>query len=150
MPHMKTGTTKLSCLAAICLSFALSSNLVAQSAQPGPGDGHCSNHTLFGDYGALIEGTLLAPNWPLRTLAMIRFDGNGAFTYVHYRVVNGIPVTPDWVRDSGTYSVNTDCTATAVFDGPIPVHLVITNNGKDFRGVVDGNAITLVGSKVQH
>jgi hypothetical protein len=52
------------------------------------------------------------------------------------------------VPASGTYSVNADCTATAVFDGPIPVHLVVVNNGKDLRGVVDGNAITLLGSRV--
>ena len=79
---------------------------------------------------------------------MAHFDGNGNFTYVHYRVINGTPVTLDWVSDSGTYSVNADCTASAVFDGPIPVHLVVVNSGKDFRGIVYGDAITLVGSRV--
>jgi hypothetical protein len=81
---------------------------------------------------------------------MVHFDGEGTFTFVHYRVINGTPVTPDWVSGgSGTYSVNPDCTASAVFAGPIPVHLVVVNNGKDFRGIVDGNAITLVGSRVR-
>lgn len=120
----------------------------AQQSAAEIGGASCSNRTLFGDYGVQIEGILLAPNWTLRTVAMVHFNGDGTFTYVHYRVINGTPVTPDWVSDSGTYSVSSNCTATAVFGGPIPVHLVIVNNGKDFRGVVDGEAITLVGSRV--
>ena len=131
----------------VVLAFGVS--VVAQQSPAGFGGTGCSNRTLLGDYGAQIEGTLLTPNWPLRTSAMIHFDGNGSMTYVHYRVINGTPVTPDWAPDSGTYSVNPDCTASALFDGPIPTHLVITNNGKDFRGVVDGDAITLVGSRVR-
>jgi hypothetical protein len=122
--------------------------MAQQAAVSVPG-GNCSIRTMFGDYGVQIEGTLLGPDWPLRTLAMIHFNGDGTMTYVHYRVINGTPVTPDWVADSGTYSVNPNCTASAVFDGPIPVHLVLVNNGKDFRGVADGNAITLVGSRVR-
>lgn len=149
MRHMTTKTLKLSWILVIDISVALSCNVVAQSAQPEPSGPRCSNHTLFGDYGVQIEGTLLGPNWPVRTLAMIHFDGNRTFTHVHYRVVNGTPITKDWVSDSGTYSVNADCTASAVFDGPIPVHLVVVNNGKDFRGVVDGDAITLVGARVR-
>jgi hypothetical protein len=128
------------------LTFGVSA--MGQQAAARQGNAGCTNQTLFGDYGVQIEGTLLAPNWPLRTLAMAHFDGHGNFTYVHYRVINGTPVTPDWVSDSGTYSVNADCTASAVFDGPIPVHLVVVNSGKDFRGIVDGDAITLVGSRV--
>lgn len=129
--------------------LAFGASAIGQQTAASDSEGNCSNRTLFGDYGAQIEGTLLAPNWPLRTMAMIHFDGNGGMTYLHYRVINGTPVTPDWVADSGTYSVNPDCTASAVFDGPIPTHLVITNNGKDFRGVVDGDAITLVGSRLR-
>jgi len=129
--------------------LALASNAMAQSGHAATLGANCSNQTLFGDYGVQIEGTLLGPNWPIRTLAMTHFNGNGTFTYLHYRVINGTPVTPDWVPDSGTYSVKPDCTASAIFDGPIPVHLVVVNNGKDFRGVVDGDAITLSGSRVR-
>jgi hypothetical protein len=80
---------------------------------------------------------------------MVHFAGDGTFTSVQYRVINGVPVVPDWSSGGGgTYSVNPDCTASAVFDGPIPVHLVVVNNGKEFRGIVDGDAITLTGSRV--
>lgn len=140
---------KMGWLAPICMLLVFGSYATAQTSFGGSGIANCSNRTLFGNYGTEIEGTLLGPGWPLRTLAMIHFNGDGTFTAVHYRVVNGTPVTPDWVLTSGTYLVNADCTATATFDGPIPVHLVVVNNGKDFRGVVDGNAITLVGSRVR-
>jgi hypothetical protein len=143
-----TTRSKFWRLVTICAVLAFGVSADAQQATSPQESGNCSNRTLFGDYGVQIEGTLLAPNWTIRTLAMIHFNGDETFTYVHYRVVNGTPVTPDWVPGSGTYSVNPDCTATAVFDGPIPVHLVVVNNGKDLRGVVDGNAITLVGSRV--
>jgi len=145
---MREKKTTFLWLVTMSVVFTFGVSAMGQQAAARHADAGCTNQTLFGDYGVQIEGTLLGPNWPLRTLAMTHFDGNGNFTYVHYRVINGTPVTPDWVSDSGTYSVNVDCTASAVFDGPIPVHLVITNNGKNFCGVVDGDAITLVGSRV--
>ena len=140
---------KVGWLASMCLLLIFGFDAAAQTSARGPETPNCSDRTLFGDYGVQIEGTLLPLNWPIRTLAMVHFNGDGTFTYVHYRVVNGTPVTPDWVPDSGTYAVNPDCTASAVFDGPIPVHLVVVNNGKEIRGVVDGSAITLVGSRVR-
>lgn len=143
------AVSKVWWLATISVVLAFGVSAGAQQADGELGSASCSNRTLFGDYGVQIEGILLAPNWTIRTLAMVHFNGDGTFTYVHYRVVNGTPVTPDWVSESGTYSVSSNCTATGVFAGPIPVHLVVVNNGKDFRGVVDSNAITLVGSRVQ-
>ena len=71
----------------VCLVLALGGSAVGQ----GPGTRPCSNRTLFGDYGTLIEGTLLAPNWPLRTVAMIHFDGRGNMTSVDHVVLNGMP-----------------------------------------------------------
>jgi hypothetical protein len=144
-----TSMSEIGRLASICMLLVFGSYTMAQTAIGAVPAANCSNRTLFGDYGTEIEGTLLGPGWQLRTLAMVHFNGEGTMTYVHYRVINGTPVTPDWVSDSGTYLVNADCTATATFDGPIPVHLVVVNNGKDFRGVVDGNAITLIGSRVR-
>jgi len=129
--------------------LALGASAAAQLAAGGGGQSRpCSNRTLSGDYGTLIEGTLLAPNWPLRTLAMIHFDGRGNMTSVDHVVLNGMPPEEEWRPNSGTYIVNPDCTASAVFSGPIPVHFVVVKNGKEFRGVVDGNAITLHGSRV--
>ena len=128
--------------------LALGASAAAQLAADGGQSRPCSNRTLSGDYGTLIEGTILAPNWPLRTLAMIHFDGRGNMTSVDHVVLNGMPPEEEWRPNSGTYIVNPDCTASAVFSGPIPVHFVVVKNGKEFRGVVDGNAITLHGSRV--
>jgi hypothetical protein len=33
-------------------------------------------------------------------------------------------------------------------DPPIPLHIVVVNHGKEIRGVVDGNAITVTASRV--
>lgn len=129
----------------VCVVLALGTCAVAE----GPGTGPCSNKTLFGDYGMQVEGTLLAPNWPLRTSVMVHFDGKGNMTSKSYVVLNGTPQTQDWRQDDpGTYTVNPDCTASGVFIGAVPAHFVVMNNGKDFRGVVDVNAITFVGSRV--
>jgi hypothetical protein len=133
-----------------CLVLTLGGSALAQSVAGGAEKGgSCSNQTLFGDYGMLVEGTLLAPNWPLRTLVKVHFDGTGNLTALVYKVINGTPTYADWTSEgSGTYAVNPDCTGSAVFSGPIPIHFVVVNHGKEFLGVVDGNAITVMGSKV--
>lgn len=129
----------------VCTVLALGTSAVAQ----GPGTGPCSNRTLFGDYGMQVEGTLLGPNWPLRTIVMVHFDGRGNSTSKSYVVLNGAPLTADWRDDDpGTYTVNSNCTASGIFNGVISVHFVVVNSGKEFRGVVDGNATTLQGSRV--
>jgi len=140
-------------IAIVCLILALGASA---QAQPGAGKrGHesCSNRTLFGDYGGLIEGTILGPNLALRTLIMAHFDGEGNLTEVDHVVLNGVPPAPEeeWKPATGTYTVNPDCTGSAVFNTgnpPIPVHFVVVNHGKDLRGVVDGAAITITISRV--
>ena len=132
----------------VCVALALGASAVAQLGGGGDQSERCANRTLSGDYGTQIEGTLLAPNWTLRTLALIHFDGRGNMTSLDHVVLNGMPPVEEWRPNSGTYIVNPDCTGSAVFSGPIPVHFVVVNNGKEFRGVVDGDAITLHGSGV--
>jgi hypothetical protein len=140
----KMSTVSLSMMI-VFVVLALGTSAVAE----GPGTGPCSNRMLFGDYGMQIEGTFLAPNWPLRTAAMVHFDGRGNMSSKSWVVLNGTPQTQDWRQDGpGTYTVNSDCTVSATFLGVIPAHFVVVNNGKDFRGVVDGDAITFVGSRV--
>jgi len=138
-------------IATVCVILALGASAVAQ---PGPGKRgreNCSNRTLFGDYGGLIEGTILGPNLALRTLIMAHFDGEGNLTDVDHVVLNGVPPAEEWRPGSGTYTINPDCTGSAVFNtwnAPIPVHFVIVNHGKELRGVVDGSAITVTISRV--
>jgi hypothetical protein len=128
-----------------CVVLALGASAVAE----GPGTGPCSNRSLFGDYGMQVDGTFLAQGWPLRTIVMVHFDGRGNSTSKSYVVLNGTPLTADWRDDDpGTYTVDSNCTASGIFNGVIAAHFVVVNSGKEFRGVVDGDAITFVGSRV--
>lgn len=144
--------TRVSNLLTVSLPMVIVSVMLTQGASAiaeGPGTGPCSNRSLFGDYGMQVEGTFLAQNLPLRTIVMVHFDGGGNSTSKSYVVLNGTPLTQDWRQDDpGTYTINPDCTASGIFNGVISAHFVVVNNGKDFRGVVDREATTLVGSRV--
>ena len=132
-----------------CVVLTLGGSAAAQSVAGGVESKRCSNRTLSGDYGMQAQGTILGPNWPLQTMVKVNFDGKGNLTALVYKVINGTPTYTDWTSEgSGTYAVKPDCTGSAVFNGPIPIHFVVVDNGKEFLGVVDGNAITVAGSKV--
>jgi len=112
----------------------------------------CSNRTLYGDYGFVIEGVIL-PNIALRGLALQHSDGHGNWIQVDRIVTDGVPPAEEWTPGSGTYHVNPDCTGSAVINStanpfPIQLHFVIVNQGREVRQVVDANAVTAVGKKV--
>lgn len=124
---------------------------------------HCSNRTLFGDYGFTLEGLLLevpgvtlppGATIQLRGVVLQHYDGRGNLRQVDHVVVNGIPPTEDWTPGSGIYSVNPDCTGTAVINvpdnplAPINVHFVVVKQGREIHQVVDINAVTAIGHKV--
>jgi hypothetical protein len=113
----------------------------------------CSNRTLYGDYGFTIEGVILGPNIEIRGLALQHYDGRGNLRQVDRLVTNGFPPADEWTPGSGTYQVNPDCTGSAVINTPsnpfpIQLHFVIVNQGREIRQVVDANAVTAVGKKV--
>jgi hypothetical protein len=121
----------------------------------------CSNKTLFGDFGFTIEGTVLDANLPLRGLALQHYDGRGHISQVDHIVTGGYPPPQEWTHGTGTYTVNPDCTGSAVIispssappgsSGPPPplnIHFVITDHGRLIRQVVDANAVVANGTKV--
>jgi hypothetical protein len=113
----------------------------------------CSNKTLSGDYGMLIEGTILGPNLPLRTVSMAHYDGAGNLTEVSHVVVAGTPPAEPWKADTATYTVNADCTGVVTFNTPpgappLVVYFAVAKHGTEILGVVDGAAITLTAHKV--
>jgi len=129
----------------ICLAL-LGASAVADTGKP------CSNRTLIGDYGFVIEGTILGPNLSVRGLAMQHYDGKGNITQVDHSVDEGNAST-GWAAGTGTYSVNPDCTGEAVIisaNNPFPLnlHFVIVNHGKEIKQVVDANAVIATGTKV--
>jgi hypothetical protein len=120
-------------------------------------DRPCSKYTLFGVYGTDAHGLLLpapGPSLEFQGLSVTNFDGRGGLTWAEYTVVNGNPVHPGWVRASGTYSVNPDCTATAVVNtpfSPVPLKffLVVVKHGKEVHGVLNSDALAISFTKVE-
>jgi hypothetical protein len=141
---------------AMVLCFLLASGIsaLAQSGNGESGNGRCSNRTLNGSYGFLLDGTILGPNLPFRGVVMQRYDGNGNITQVDHVVIAGGPPPQEWTPGTGSYTVNPDCTGSAVLSipgnplSPVNLHFVVVNNGKQINQVVDANAVTAVGIKV--
>jgi hypothetical protein len=134
----------------LCFLLASGVSAVAQSDNREPDHGRCSNRTLSGDYGFALDGTFL-PNTPFRGVVMQHYDGNGNITQVDHVVVYGAPPPQEWTPGTGTYTVNPDCTGAAVLttpEGIVDLHFVVVNNGKQINQVVDANAVTAVGIKV--
>jgi hypothetical protein len=75
-------------------------------------------------------------------------------TQVDHMVDNGVPPQEEWTFGSGTYAVNPDCTGSQVIDipgnpaSPINLHFVVDQGGKEIRQVVDANAVSAIGSRV--
>lgn len=143
------------CLFAGAILAMWVSLLLAPCAKAEPDDVSktCSAKTLSGNYGMLIEGTILGPNLPLRTVSMARFDGAGNLAEVSHVVLNGMPPAEEWKADTATYIVNSDCTGVLTFNTPpgappLVVHFVVAKHGTEILGVVDGAAITLTAHKV--
>ena len=133
----------------VCMLLAAWANVGPLAfPQQASSESSCPNRTLNGDFGTLVEGSFVSNGWPLRTASMMHFDGRGSITTTDFVVLNGTPLSPTWTQKTGTYSVNADCTATFLLEGVIATHFMITNNGKEIRGVVDGEAITFTASRV--
>lgn len=127
---------------------------VAQKLQSPP---KCSARTITGDYAYTIEGTLLiAPTvtLPIHGISLAHYDGKGNKTQLDHVVVNGQEPQEEWTPGSGTYTVNEDCTGwQEVFvngsPDPIRSHFIIDKSGREIREVIDANAVTAIGAKVE-
>lgn len=127
--------------------------LYAGAALAHPAKG-CSDETLKGTYGLRVSGEILAG--PTSTVAAFRdgvdlatFDGNGSFSQEDFVLSNGEP-TPGLPTDpatgfndmeSGTYTVNANCTGTFTINyqpsGLVIVTMfVLTNDGQTIHVIV--------------
>jgi hypothetical protein len=148
----------------LAVVLALTAPTYAQSDEKHD-EGGCSDATLSGDYAFTIGGEILAvpasamPPSPGVALAqagvaMMHFDGTGDFTQVDFTVINGAPspgaTNANGFRNgqTGSYTVNSDCTGSAEIDFPPPpgvspgqrIHLkfVLADKGKQIHTVVSG------------
>jgi hypothetical protein len=132
---MKTNfsSTILMSATPVVLSFLLAfgATAVAQSDRTPAhsSNGQCSNRTLHGAYGCSVQGVLLnIPGLPPEAtfvgVLTYTFDGKGNLTGTEHVVVNGSPFNPGFLANSGTYSVNPDCTGTETisFRGHADIH----------------------------
>lgn len=117
----------------------------------------CSNRTIAGNYAFTVEGLLLLPQGvtlTVRGVSLAHYDGRGNMTQIDHVVDNGMAPQEEWTSGNGTYAVNPDCTGTQVIDipgnpaSPIKLHFVVDQGGKEIRQVVDTNAVTAIGSRV--
>jgi hypothetical protein len=72
-------------------------------------------------------------------LAKTTYDGNGNLTQLDAIAVNG-GVAPGWSANTGTYSVNPDCTGTmTVTNGdrpPVHIQMIIAQSGNTIHDMV--------------
>ena len=131
-------------LALICLTLPVSAG--------DDGGQKCSNATLKGDYGALIQGirgigpglTEMFVGTSLRT-----YDGAGRFTEAAANQHGAITGTVVNGQSTGTYQVNHDCTGTStvVLPPPFPTivsSFVIVAGGREVKEVVMSPAANIV------
>jgi hypothetical protein len=114
----------------------------------------CSNSTLKGDFGTTVGGSIAPPPnnvfVPQAGVAMMHFDGIGGFTQSDFIVINGLPSPGHSVTasgeavfetgETGTYTVNSDCTGSATINFPggrvINLAFVIASQGREWHSVV--------------
>ena len=119
----------------LALALAASSSLTAHA-------GVCSNSTIQGTYAFTIHGQVFLPDGStllIDGLAKTTFDGNGNLTQLDAIAVNG-NVAPGWASNTGTYSVNPDCTGTfTVTNGnqpPVHLQMIVAQSGNTIHDMV--------------
>jgi hypothetical protein len=145
----EAGEMKLSVVQGLA-SAAIALSALSGVAWAGGGDDYgCSNATLKGEYayGVTAYTPPGEPNGPPRVgLGIHIFDGKGTLQQQDYR---GDTVPAEFAppgQEKGTYTVNPDCTGSAVMNlnypvstgssGMIKVLFVISNGGRHIHEVV--------------
>lgn len=135
------------------LALLLGFNILAAASDNG-----CGNATLEGDYGFTISGYQPNPGGttsPIKGVAITHWDGAGRLTQQDFVVTAGVPALSNGnahtgfhfsTGETGTYTVNADCTGKATIDLNVPVPfgstgviklmLVVTNGGQAIHAVV--------------
>jgi len=119
----------------LTFALAMSSTLMAHA-------GACSNSTIQGTYAFTIHGQVFLPDGStplIDGLAKTTFDGKGNLTQLDAIAVNG-NVAPGWASNTGTYSVNPDCTGTCtVTNGnqpPVHLQMIVAQSGNTIHDMV--------------
>ena len=102
--------------------------------------GGCSNATLTGNYAFIYSGAFSPSGRGKNTfgdaaVGVLTFDGAGNLSLTYTDVSNGQVISTS-VPDTGTYTVNSDCTGTLT-DETIDVHFsfAIAGGGAEFFAI---------------
>ena len=106
----------------------LASTLVA-GAVPNAQAQQCSNASLKGSYGRYATGTVVPAGTPRVAISRDAYDGKGTWTTTVTINNNGTVIH---LNDSGSYTVNADCTG-RIFNtaSGVIVQFVIVDGGKE-------------------
>ena len=134
----------LSLLLALTGTFVLLATIVSRRgvppmyAQAGCTVANLNGNYAFTDSGfAQPRGRNLAPEVPVAAVGVLKFDGTGNVSFKFTLAVNGDLGTPSTAStpavDTGTYTVNPDCTDSMSFTGgdiaPLDFNMVIIGGG---------------------
>lgn len=117
----------------------------------------CSNATIHGTYAFTIRGQILLPDGStilIDGLARTTFDGKGNLTQLDAVAANG-NVAPGWSLNTGTYSVNADCTGSFnVTNGnqpPVHLQMIVAQSGNTIHDMVidPGFVTTAEGERIR-
>lgn len=112
-------------------------------------DRGCSVRTLNGTYGGVWTGLLNPGTTPTSPQPITTFlpydgmevstwDGAGTFSASDVFAIGGTPAQP--ANDSGTYTVNTNCTGTLTLTNGLTFNFVIVQSGNEIKfAETDGN-----------
>ena len=120
------------------------------------GNDVCTNETLHGAYALRVSGQVFNALGVVVAqrdgIDMVEYDGAGNFTQKDFVFANGVLVpgpsddTGFHVNESGKYSVNPDCTGTALIQSPSPapgisgaqieVMFVLSDHGRIIHQIV--------------
>lgn len=121
----------------LLLTFALAASSTSMAHA-----GACTNSTIHGTYAFTIHGQIVNPDGStllVDGLAKTTFDGKGNLTQLDAVAING-NMAPGWASNTGTYSVNSDCTGTfTVTNGsqaPVHLQMIIAQSGNTIHDVV--------------
>jgi len=141
----------------VCIAVAIFAVAIPLSALAQDNDG-CSNATLRGDYLFTISGQIFHPDGTVDAragVAITHFKGNGDLSqddFVMSSFLHGPVPSPDPnlltgfnTKETGSYTVNPDCTGNATIDFPsgnvIKLMFVVSRSGDSIHTVV--SSVTL-------
>ena len=131
--------------------FAATAATVTLAAGPCMAQG-CGNETIKGTYLFTVHGKALNPATPSAVVAWldgvgtITFDGNGGSTQQDFVVHNAVAPNGFTQGETGTYTVNADCTGTAetaTENGSVALMLVISPLKGTIHAVVQNKSTGL-------